>query len=108
MYLYFKYVSLDIIIAGGISLARSGLVPVGKFIPDGHKGVPGTAAKGRGEVDEIDINLHLLPTNSNPQDNFGAHCVERHDREGKWTTTDELNEWMDGWMDGWMDECVGG
>ena len=69
--------------SGGFSLACSGLIPVGRLVPDEQKGVPGLARpKGRGEVDEANINIHLLPTNSNPQDTFGAHCVDRRDREG--------------------------
>ena len=67
-----------------MSLARSGLVPVGKLIPSDQKEflVGGASGKPSGVIDDFNINLHLLPTNTNPQDNFGAHCVERHDREG--------------------------
>lgn len=63
-------------------MARSGLVPVGKLIPHDHKDWAGTV-KPNAELHECNINLHLLPTNINPQDNFGSHCVERYDREGK-------------------------
>ena len=42
----------------------------------------GASGKSSGVIEDCNINLHLLPTNTNPQDNFGAHCVERHDREG--------------------------
>ena len=57
------------------------MIPVGKLIPPDKKGAgpvvgPANVGKGR-EVRESDINLHLLPTNTNSQDNYGAHCVER-------------------------------
>ncbi len=71
-------------IVGGMSLACSGLISAGRLIPDDQKGVPGPAKTktGRGEIDETNINLHLLPTNTNPQDSFGAHCLDRKDKEG--------------------------
>ena len=65
-----------------MSLARSGLVPVGKLIPPEHKDWSGSVKPGAAQ-EECNINLHLLPTNINPQDNFGSHCVKRTDREGK-------------------------
>ena len=67
-----------------MSLACSGLVSVGRLIPDDQKGVPGSvkSKSGRGEIDEGNVNLHLLPSNSSPQDAFGAHCVDRKEKEG--------------------------
>lgn len=72
-------------LSGGMSLAFSGLVSVGRLIPEGQRILPGTKSKGsgRGEVDETSINLHLLPTNKSPQDTFGAHCANRKDKEGE-------------------------
>ena len=65
-----------------MSLVRSGLVPVGKLIPPEHKDWSGSVKPGATSLEECNINLHLLPTNINPQDNFGSHCVKRTDREG--------------------------
>ena len=75
-------------LAGGVSLLRSGLVPSGRLIPFQeihHGGMLGGRSKG--EVDEADVNLHLLPNNTNPQDCFGAHCVVKREREGVLTRT---------------------
>ncbi|XP_003386367.1 PREDICTED: protein SMG9-like [Amphimedon queenslandica] len=75
-----NFFGAKVTIAGGMSLARSGLVPVGKLIPPEHKDWSGTVKPGAPQ-EECNINLHLLPTNINPQDNFGSHCVKRTDRE---------------------------
>jgi hypothetical protein len=76
-----NFIDSQLSVAGGMSLARSGLVPVGKLIPPSQKEWSGTVKPSNNVIEECNVNLHLLPTNTNPHDNFGAHCVERNDRE---------------------------
>ena len=66
-----------------MSLLKSGLIPTGKPLSSYQALAGGGANHGKGDVDESEINLHLLPTNQNPQENFGAHCAVRSERDGK-------------------------
>lgn len=61
---------------GGVSLAKSGIVPIGRGFPQCKPG------RIQEELDQGEVNLHLLPTNSSSTENYGAHCTSRPEKEG--------------------------
>ena len=56
-------------------------MPTGRLVPFQEQNHSGLAGR-KGEVEEADINLYLLPTNTVSQECFGAHCVIKKDRDG--------------------------
>ena len=62
----------------GVSLARSGLVPIGRGFPTRK-----TPSRSPAEVDMGEVNLHLIPTNQNIADTYGTHCASPSERIGK-------------------------
>ena len=64
--------------AGGVSLARSGLVPIGRGFPTRKP-----PSRSPGEVDMGEVNLHLVPTNQNITDTYGTHCASPSERIGE-------------------------
>ena len=58
---------------GGVSLSKSGLVPVGRSLP---------AKKPSETIDPSEVNLHLLPTNQNATDTYSVHCSSRPEKGG--------------------------
>lgn len=63
-------------INGGISLFKSGVVPVGKGFPL-RKG-----AKSNENIDPADVSFHLLPTNQNATDNFSVYTAGKPENLG--------------------------
>ena len=61
-----------------MSLARSGLVPIGRGFPTRK-----TPSRSPAEVDMGEVNLHLIPTNQNIADTYGTHCASPSERIGK-------------------------
>lgn len=64
-------------INGGISLFKSGIIPIGRGFPL-RKG-----PKSNDNIDPADVNLHLLPTNQSATDTFGVHVVSKPENSGK-------------------------
>ena len=62
----------------GVSLARSGLVPIGRGFPTRK-----TPSRSPAEVDMGEVNLHLIPTNQNIADTYGTHCASPSERIGE-------------------------
>lgn len=60
-------------INGGISLYKSGIVPVGRGFPMRK------ASKTSDDIDPVDVNLHLLPTNTSATDTFGVYTASKPD-----------------------------
>lgn len=65
-------------INGGISLYKSGIVPVGKGFPLRNKG-----PKSNDNIDPADVNLHLFPTNTSAMDTFGVYAASKPENAGK-------------------------
>ena len=63
-------------INGGLSLFKSGILPVGKGFPL-RKG-----PKSNDNIDPADVNLHLLPTNTSATDTFGIHTASKPENAG--------------------------
>lgn len=63
-------------IAGGVSLAKSGIVPIGRGFP------PKKPSKNMDTVDPGEVNLHLLPTNQNVTDAYSVFCTTRPEKSG--------------------------
>lgn len=61
-------------INGGISLYKSGIVPVGKGFP---------LMKSSEDINPADVNLHLLPTNTSATDTFGVYTSSKPENAGK-------------------------
>ena len=61
---------------GGISLYKSGVVPVGKGFPL-RKG-----PKSNDNIDPADVSFHLLPTNQNATDNFSVYTAAKPENSG--------------------------
>jgi len=61
---------------GGVSLAKSGLVPIGR-------GFVKSPSRGGGQVDTGEVNFHLLPTNQSIGDTYGSHCASRPEKAGE-------------------------
>ena len=59
-------------LSGGVSLAKSGIVPIGRGFP---------AKSKADDVDAGEVNLHLLPTNQNSSDNYGSHCSNKTEKQ---------------------------
>lgn len=64
-------------INGGISLYKSGIVPVGKGFPV-RKG-----PKSNDNIDPADVNFLLLPTNQNATDNFSVYTAAKPENSGQ-------------------------
>ena len=64
-------------LTGGVSLARSGIVPTGRGFPSKKP------SKNLEEADVGEVNLNLLPTNQSSNDNFGAHCITKPEKQGQ-------------------------
>lgn len=82
--------------AGGVSLARSGIVPVGRGFPQ----------KKVGDSDDIEpgmVNLQLMasmPSSSGGGDSYGAFCASRPDKLGE----HRWRRWV--WLLSWAEELV--
>ena len=76
MYIYF-YV-------GGVSLSKSGIVPTGRAFPI-HK--PGANTD---YISPGDVNLHLLPSNPQANDQYMVHATFRPDKAGGLVTKSKL------------------
>ncbi len=63
-------------INGGLSLLKSGIVPVGKGFPL-RKG-----PKSNDNIDPGDVNIHLLPTNTSATDTFGIYTASKPENTG--------------------------
>ena len=61
-------------VTGGVSLAKSGLVPIGRGFPSKKP----TDRIGPGEV-----NFHLLPSNPALNDTYGVYPTSRSDKSGE-------------------------
>ena len=59
-----------------MSLLKSGIVPIGRGFPSKK------ASRSLEEVDPREVNLHLLPTAQSSNDNYGAHCASRPEKQG--------------------------
>lgn len=75
-------------IAGGASLAKSGIVPVGRGFP-GKKSL-----KTMDTIDPGEVNLHLLPTNRNITDTYNAFCTTRPEKSGRHTLHSHVHTLM--------------
>ena len=69
------------ILAGGVSLSKSGIVPTGRSFPI-HK--PGANTD---YINPGDVNLHLLPSNPQANDQYMVHATFRPDKAGGSATT---------------------
>ncbi|XP_064397219.1 nonsense-mediated mRNA decay factor SMG9-like isoform X2 [Halichondria panicea] len=58
-------------IGGGVSLAKSGLVPIGRGFPDKRLG---------DKVGPEEVNLHLLPSNPNLADTYGTYSTSHPEK----------------------------
>lgn len=70
-------------IGGGVSLAKSGLVPIGRGFPDKRLG---------DKVGPEEVNLHLLPSNPNLADTYGTYSTSHPEKSGTvryWTPCDD-------------------
>ena len=65
------------ILVGGVSLSKSGIVPTGRAFPI-HKPGANTDYISPGEV-----NLHLLPSNPQANDQYMVHATFRPDKAGE-------------------------
>ena len=65
------------ILVGGVSLSKSGIVPTGRAFPV-HKPGANTDYISPGEV-----NLHLLPSNPQANDQYMVHATFRPDKAGE-------------------------
>ena len=76
--LYFTFVcSTHLCDVGGVSLSKSGIVPTGRAFPL-HK--PGANTD---YISPGDVNLHLLPSNSQANDQYVVHATFRPDKAGE-------------------------
>ncbi len=64
-------------LAGGVSLAKSGLVPIGRGFPSKKP------SKSHDEVAPGEVNMFLLPSIQSSSDNYGSHCTNRPEKQGK-------------------------
>lgn len=60
-------------IGGSVSLAKSGLVPVGRGFPEKRPG---------DKFASEEVNFHLLPSNAHLTDSYGVYATSRPDRAG--------------------------
>ena len=63
-------------LVGGVSLSKSGIVPTGRSFPV-HK--PGANTD---YINPGDVNLHLLPSNPQANDQYMVHTTFRPDKAG--------------------------
>ena len=67
--------------SGGISLYKSGIVPVGKgFQLRKSSGTKNT--DNNNSIDPAEVNLHLLPTNTSATDTFGVYTASKPENTG--------------------------
>ena len=81
--LYRKIIINDLIrcicvyILGGVSLSKSGIVPTGQASPKRH-----ASSTTENVVNPSEVNLHLLPSNPQANDQYMVHTTSRPEKAG--------------------------
>ena len=64
-------------LTGGVSLSKSGVVPIGRGYPVQKTG------SNTEYINPSEVNLHLLPTNPQANDQYMVHTTARPEKAGK-------------------------